>query len=214
MVMSEPAIRRRPGPAALALVDRPGLLVVVGRTALALAFSLVAAGCGSSTSFGDMFAFGDSEDEPFLAAGEELIEGDLAARIGLGPLEATCFGEDLEAGDSFECSAVGGSLPPILFTATIDEDEDEVFLTTLNLLLAEQINEVEAVATQLLETQTGQTIGVDNFDCGDSTVVIAVGEQLDCRVTVPPDSTVYEAPVTVDDLNDLSITVNVGSPVG
>ncbi len=200
---------------ALTLVDRPGRVAGISRSLIALAaLTLVASGCGSSSSFGDMFSFGASDDEPFLVAGEELIEGDLADRIGLGPLEATCTGEDLEAGDTFDCSAVGGSLPPILFTGTIDGDADEVMLATLNLLLVEQVNEVEAVATRLLETQTGQTIGVENFDCGDSTVIITVGEQLDCRVTVPPDNTVYEAPVTIDDLDDLSITVNVGSPVG
>lgn len=159
------------------------------------------------------FSFGGSSDDGFLTAGEELIEGDLAEQIGLGPLDATCTGEDLGSGDTFECTATPGQLTPILFTGTINPDEEGVFITSSNLLLAEQVEEVERFAAGLIENQTGQAIGAENFECADATVIISAGEILDCTVTDPTDGTVYAAPVTVDDLDDLSITVNVGDPV-
>ncbi|MGI9598592.1 MAG: hypothetical protein ACR2QK_20675 [Acidimicrobiales bacterium] len=169
---------------------------------------LILAGCSGS------FSFGTSPDDGFLSAGEELIEGELADQIGLGPLDATCSGQDLSAGDTFECSASAGGLSPIRFIGTINAAEDGVNITSSNLLLAEQIEEVEAFAAGLIEEQTSTPIGAENFECADSSLIISSGEVIDCLVTDPADGTVYEAPVTIDDLAELSITVNVGDPIG
>jgi hypothetical protein len=175
-----------------------------------LSLALVSVGlAGCSTSF----PFGTSPGDGYLAAGEELIEGELADQIGLGPLDATCSGQDLTAGDTFQCAATPGQLTPIRFTGTVNPDADGVFITSSNLLLAEQVEEVEAFAAGLIESQTDQVIGADDFECSDTSVIISPGEVLDCFVTVPRTGTVYDAPVTVDNLDELSITVSVGDPV-
>ncbi len=169
---------------------------------------LLAGACSGS------FSFGTSSDDGFLNAGKELIEGELADQIGLGPLEATCTGEDLEAGDTFSCTATPGGLSPIQFVGTINDEETGVNISSTNLMLAEQVEEVEAFAAALIEEQTSTPIGAENFECADTSLVITSGEVINCQVTDPADGTVYEAPVTIDDLADLSITVNVGDPIG
>ena len=176
---------------------------------LAAAGLAVAATSGCSGELG----FGTTSDDGFLEAGEELIEGELADQIGLGLLDASCSGSDLAAGDTFTCSASADGVDPIEFVGTIDEDGDEVNIASANLLLAEQVEQVEAFAASLIEESTGQTIGAENFECADTSVVVSSGEILACRVTDPSDGTVYQAPVTVDDLESLSITVNVGDPI-
>lgn len=176
---------------------------------LAAAFTL--AGCSGSIDI-DGF-FGNSTDDAFHQAGVDLIEGELADQIGLGPLEAECDGDDLSAGDTFECQATAGGLEPIQFTATINGEEDGVSLVSNNLLLANQVEQVEAFAASLIEQRTATSIGAENFECADSSLIVTSGEVLDCRVTDPADGKVYEAPVVIDDLVDLSVTVSVGDPI-
>ncbi len=159
------------------------------------------------------FGFGNSSDDAFRQAGEELIEGDLADQIGLGPLQAECDGTDLSAGDTFSCQATVGGLEPIEFAATINGEENGLNIVSTNLLLASQVEEVEAFAASLIEQRTSTSIGAENFECSNSSVVVAAGEVLECRVTDPADGMVYEAPVTVDNLIDLSVTVSVGDPI-
>lgn len=170
---------------------------------------LLLAGCSGSFDF-----FSSAGDAAFLEAGEELIEGQLAEDIGLGPLTATCTGNGLGAGDTFDCSASAGQLTPIRFTGTIDDDEESVVITSTNLLLAAQVEEVEAFAAGLLQEQTTRTVSPEDFECADSSVIISSGEVLDCVVTDPSDGTVFEAPVTIESLEDLAITVNIGNPIG
>ena len=174
-----------------------------------LVFAALATGCSGSLDF-----FSSANDQAFLDAGEELIEGDLAEQIGLGPLDAACSGQNLGAGDTFSCSARPGQLTPIEFTGTVDEDESSVAITSDNLLLAAQIEEVEAFAAGLLQEQTSRAVQPEDFECGDTSVIITSGEVLSCTVTDPSDGTIYEAPVTIDNLQDLAITVNIGNPIG
>lgn len=174
--------------------------------------ALTLGGCSGSISFDD-FGFGNSTDKAFHEAGEALIEGDLASEIGLGPLQAECSGDDLAAGDTFSCKATGNDPQAIDFIATINGEQNGVNIISTNLLLASQVEQVEAFAASLIEQRTSTVIGAENFDCADSSVVVAAGEVLDCRVTDPADGRVYEAPVTIDDLVDLSVTVSVGDPI-
>jgi len=179
-----------------------------GPVAALVAMALLASGCSGSISFGT------SPDDRYLDAGTELIEGELAEQIGLGPLDATCTGSDLEAGDTFQCSAVAGGLEPIRFVGTVDADEEGVNLSSTNLLLADQLEQVEAFSASLIAEQTSVAIGPEHFECGNASVIIENGGVLACLLTDPTDGTVYEAPVTVEDLATMSVLVNVGDPVG
>ncbi len=177
--------------------------------ALAALIIAVATGCSGSLDF-----FSSAGDAAFLEAGEELIEGQLAEDIGLGPLTAECTGKSLGAGDTFTCSGSPGELTPIEFIGTIDDDEETVVITSTNLLLAAQVEEVESFAAGLLQAQTTRTVSPEDFECADTSVIISSGDVLDCVVTDPTDGTVFEAPVTIDNLEDLAITVNIGNPIG
>ncbi len=170
--------------------------------------ALVATGCSAVPGFDS------STGNEFTEAAESLIEGDLAAQIGLGSLDASCGGEDPGPGDNFECSATPEGLTAIRFTATINAEGDTVGVVSTNLLLADQVQQVETFAASLIEEQTGTLIGAESFQCGDGSVIVADGEALDCTVTDPADGTVYAAPVTIDNLAELSITVNLGDPIG
>lgn len=177
-----------------------------------IAIGLVAAasaGAGCSGSLG----FGRSSENGFTTAGEELIEGELADGIGLGPLDADCSGRELSAGDTFECSATPNGQGTIRFIATINEQGDQVNISSTNLLLAEQVEEIESFAASLIEEQTGSPIGAENFECADRSLIISSGETIDCLVTDPSDGTVYGATVTVEDVAQPSVRVQLGDPI-
>lgn len=184
-------------------MTRPSGLVAV----LAVAVTVIT-GCGS----GLPFLGGD--DAQYLDAGATLIEGDVAERIDLGPLDAVCRGRSLEPGDAFACTAMSAGQPPIEFVGTISEDGEGVDLVTTNLLLADQVEQIEAFAASLIAEDTGRPITADHFECADSSVVVAPGDTIDCLLTEPAGSDIFAVAVTVEDLSDLSIAVAVGDPVG
>ena len=162
----------------------------------------------------DGLPFGSGDDQRYLDAGAALIEGDLATRIGLGPLEASCSGSGLDAGSTFTCTGTPSGLPSIDFVATISDDGEGVDLASSNLLLADQVEQIEAFAAALIAGETGQPIGAQHFECADSSLVVRTGQTVDCLVTDPLEGTVHAVAVTVDDLQTLSVTVDVGDPVG
>ena len=166
-----------------------------------------------TTACTDRLPFGNSRDGDYLMVGRELIQGELAERIGLGPLVATCEGRDLDPGDTFTCTAAPDGRAAIEFVGTINETGDGVDISSTNLLLAEQVEQVEAFAASLIEQETGRPFGPENFECADSSLIVGAGEVIECLVTDPVDGTVFHAPVTVDDLETLSVTVTVGDPV-
>ena len=172
------------------------------------ALGLILAGCSGS------FSFGGSADDDFLDAGTDLIEGELAEEIGLGALDAECSGTDLAPGDTFTCTARAGDLSPIRFVGTIDADGGGVNVSSSNLLLASQVEEVESFAASLIADQTAVPISPDDFECGDTSLVVENGDVLACVLMDPTDGTRYDAPVTVEDLDSMSVVVNVGDPIG
>ncbi len=184
------------------MTSRSGLAAVVTIVAVLLT------GCA------DGLPFASGDDATYLDAGRDLIEGEVATRIDLGPLDASCRGRGLGAGDAFACTAMSTNQPPIEFVATISDDGDGVDLVTTNLLLAEQVEQIEVFAASLIADDTGRPITAESFECADSSLVVAPGGSLDCLLSEPAESTIYAVTVTVEDLDDLSIAVAVGDPVG
>lgn len=182
----------------------------LSRTAQVLVW--VAAASLVMTACGGRFGIGGS-DAGFRSAAEELIESDLAQQIGLGPLQASCTGSDLTAGSGFDCTGQSSDGQTIRFIATVNETEDGVDLRGTNLLLADQVERIEAFAASLIAEQTFTDIGADDFECADTALIVLSGDVVPCFLTDPADGTVYEAPVTVDDLDELSVTVTVGDPI-
>jgi hypothetical protein len=158
-------------------------------------------------------------DDRYGPAAERLIEGELAATIGLGPLDASCTGEDLGPGSVFSCRAepsitAVGRPDTIEVEAVVSADGQTVDVRTLNVLLADQVEQVEATAAALAAQRTGLAVGPDDLNCADSAVVASVGDTVSCLLTDPADGSVYGADVTIDDLDSLTITVVVGDKIG
>ncbi|MEL6981492.1 MAG: hypothetical protein AAFO29_03615 [Actinomycetota bacterium] len=158
--------------------------------------------------------FVGGDDSQYLDAGAALIEGDVAERIDLGPLDAVCRGRSLEPGDAFACTAMSAGQPPIEFVGTISGDGEGVDLVTTNLLLADQVEQIEEFAASLIADDTNRPITADHLECANSSLVVAPGDTLDCLLTEPADGGVFAVAVTVVDLNDLSIAVAVGDELG
>ena len=149
----------------------------------------------------------------FQSTAEDLIEGDIAEESTLGDLSATCEEpDDPEPGDVFACTATTDDGRTIEFTATVEED-DKVNVQSTNLITAEGLGTIEEVAVAALEAEIGQTLGVENFDCGSEPVVIDVPDgTLTCALTDPGNGDVYDAEVTLPSLEDVgSLTVQVAT---
>ena len=92
------------------------------------------------------------------------------------------------------------------------EEDDIVDVQSINLVTADGLDLIEALAVQVLEENVGQTLGVENFDCGDEGVVVEPGGTIACLLTDPISGTLYDATVTVEVLDPLEIFVEVGDP--
>ena len=138
----------------------------VGGTIVAL---LVVGACSASSA-------------DFQSAAEDVIEGDIAEQSTLGDLSATCEEpDDPEPGDVFACTATTEDGRTIEFTATV-EDDDQVNVQSTNLITVEGLGTIEEVAVAALEAEIGETLGVENFDCGAEPVDHrSPGRDLDVR---------------------------------
>jgi len=140
----------------------------------------------------------------------DLIEGDIADQAGIGPLEAACEEiDDPEPGDTFTCTAATGNGETIRFNAVIEED-DTVDVESVYLVTSEGLTMIEGLAVQALEENVGQTLGIENFDCGDRGLVVEPGGTIACVLTDPVSGAPYEAEVTVQALDPIEIFVEVG----
>lgn len=182
---------------------------------LAAAALALVVGAGVLATSGEITVpFLTGDDHRYHLAGEDLIHDELVDQIGLGPLDASCGGRGLGPGDTFACTAEAVNHPPIEFTATISDDGDRVDMTSTNLLLADQVEQVEAFAASLIADDIDLPIEAGDFECADNSLVVGAGETIDCLATRPTDGTIFQVFVTVEDLQTLSITVDVGEAIG
>lgn len=141
-------------------------------------------------------------------AAEEFIMGDLADQIGLGALTATCDDPgEADVGDRFDCTATTSDGGVIEFVALM-EDADTVDVSSTNLILARALPAVEEGAVTALEDAVGLTLGIENFDCGEATVILDDGT-LTCTLTDPANGDLYDAIVTIEDMDTLALGVVV-----
>lgn len=164
------------------------------------AFALIA-GCS--------FSFGGAD---YGGTAVKVIEGELADEIGLGKLEATCDEVPSDAGvdDTFDCTAETRDGDEIEFEATI-EPEKRVGVNTTNLISEEGLTAIEGRAVEVLETEVGETLGEENFDCGEGPIVFnPKTDVLACELTDPSNGDLYDAEVELSDLSDdAAVSVSV-----
>jgi hypothetical protein len=164
---------------------------------------LSATGCSVDVSV----SFGGADA---AAAAVDLIEGELADQAGIGRLDATCQEIDgPEPGDTFTCTATTEDGETIRFDAVVEED-DMVDVESVNLVTSEGLSVIEGLAVQALEENAGQTLGIENFDCGDRGLVVEPGGTIACVLTDPISGALYDATVTVQAMDPVQIFVEVG----
>ena len=143
-------------------------------------------------------------------AAVDLIEDEIAAQAGMGSLDAECEEiDDPQPGDTFTCTAETEDGKTIRFDAVMEED-DIVDVQSVNLVTTDGLDLIETLAVQVLEENVGQTLGIENFECGDQGLVVEPGGTIGCLLTDPISGTLYDAVVTVEALDPLEIFVEVG----
>ncbi|MEM7337746.1 MAG: hypothetical protein AAF467_03800 [Actinomycetota bacterium] len=137
-----------------------------------------------------------------------LIEGDLAVQAGLTGVEAACdVAQTFDVGQQFECvSTTDIGLVQWIVDIT---GPTSVNVNSTNLVTADNVTAIEVEALSIIETNTGQTFGIENYDCGDSPVVIDIDPILDCTLTDPANGDVYDSEVEITDPDTGSFVVSV-----
>lgn len=148
----------------------------------------------------------------YRSAAQEVIEGEIADQAALGELKASCDEPaGTEVGTTFPCTAQTPDGETIEVSAVIAED-DKVQVETTNLILATGLRQIEKISVAALEREVGGTLGVENFTCGDTALVIDVtSEVMTCILTDPDSGEEYDAAVDIpglDRIEDLSVQVS------
>lgn len=170
-----------------------------------------ATGCGAGLLTSE-------EDQAYHEAGRNLIEGTLASEIGIGPLVAVCEGRDLGPGSVMACTATptassaASEVGPIEFEGRIRGDGATVDVVSTNLLLAGQVEQVEAFAATVLTPRLGWSVRAEDVECANGPVVVTSGDTMNCVLTGPNDVR-QRAAITIEDFASLTITVAVDPPI-
>ena len=135
-----------------------------------------------------------STTAPDVAA-VELIEGDLAEQIGLGPLSGDCDDpSDTSTGSEFSCTGTTEDGQVIQFTAVFESDA-EVFIYPTNLVVDSSLFEAEAATT--LGPEFGVEIDPATIECPEGTIVLDAEGQMACTITDAETGGVFPLTVTL-----------------
>lgn len=168
-----------------------------------VAVAALASACSGSVdiSFG-----GESPDETAV----DLIEGDeMAGLLGLGPItNAVCEpAPNSDVGTTFPC--VADTNDGLLeFDVEIDR-EDHIFATATNIVGPDTAARLAVAAVQALNDSQNFGLPEDSIDCGDNATLITDPLLLECALTSPDTTDVYDTIIEVTDLSDGSFTVDV-----
>lgn len=157
-------------------------------------------GLGSAACSGSVdFSFGSQT--PAQAA-VDLIEGEaMAQRLGLPPMTNTLCQDpaDNEVGTTFSCSAESAG-QAVDFEVVLEED-DRIFAGPTNVVDSFAVSRLETTAVQSLNRQNDFTLAEDAMECGDESVVLNREMQMTCALTDQSTGLVFDALVTVNDVN-------------
>lgn len=151
---------------------------------MAAAAIVVLAACGSSAAL----------------SGQSVIEGELAERIGLGELDASCNEPDgLEKDETFTCTATTDDGETIEFLGTMTS-EDTFDIVTTNLLIASDVVAIREEAARALAAETGVAIVPEDIECPDEVVILDDTGDFACEITETATGDVYELTVSTGGL--------------
>jgi hypothetical protein len=148
--------------------------------ALAAATALALTACSTQTA-------GD--------AGVELINGELGEQLELGPLEPEC-GEpaSLESGETFTCTATTEGGDTIEFDGIVESD-DGIFMSSSNVIYADDLMTLEAAAVQSTATEFEVDPATLTVDCPDENTILD-DDTVTCEITDVTEGTPYELFIT------------------
>jgi hypothetical protein len=142
-------------------------------------------------------------------AAEKLIRGELSQH-GFGPLAPACDtpADDAVVGDHFACRATTTAGKVIIYDGSITSGG--VRLVPTNAIPSHFLRTVEATAVGALEDKLGETIGAENFSCGDYVFPYEPNKPFPCVMKNPESGDSFNAEVTVDGLtSDANVHVKL-----
>lgn len=133
-------------------------------------------------------------------SGENVIENELADKIGLGELTASCNEpEGLRTGETFTCTATTADEQTVELLGTMTSD-DEFEIVTTNLLIADDVVAIREEAARALSEEVGATIVADDISCPDDIVVLDDTGIFTCEITDTSTGDVYELTISTGGL--------------
>ena len=164
------------------------------------AFLLAACSAGSEL---------DVDDNADVLA-EEMISGELATTIGLGPLSSRCDDPGRLAADTtFSCTATTDFGDVIQIHGAVN-DEGRLALTTTNLVSAAALPSFEREVAALLNTEVGSNFTAESVDCGTTALVLSADFVMGCTLVMPASGELFDVTVTITDLDGRQFSLVVG----
>jgi len=170
--------------------------------ALTIVIALVAAACSSAPEV-------DTSVDPKTLA-EEMIAGDLATTVGLGPLVGVCSDPGpLAVGTSFGCTATTDPGQVIQILGVVNP-EGRIELTTTNLVSSAALPSFEREAAAALNNSVGSNFTAESVDCGNAALVLRPDFVMACALKMPASGEVFDLTLTITDLDARRFSLVVG----
>jgi hypothetical protein len=173
------------------------------RIIVAITVALVAGACsGTPAPVPD-----EGEGAPGLA--DEMISGELATAVGLGPLTSDCHPPAALAIDTmFDCTATTEAGQLIQIRGSVDPG-GKLALTTTNLITAEAIPSFEREVAAMLNDSVGSNFTAESIDCGTQPVILPPDLVMGCALTMPASGEVFDVTLAITDLDERHFSLQV-----
>jgi len=137
-----------------------------------------------------------------LSLADEMIVGDLAPTLGLGPLTSTCPDPgELAPDTTFVCSATTEEGQVIQVEAVVNA-EGRLQLTTANVVSSAALPSFERGVAAMLNDSVGSNFTAESVDCGPTAVVLPPDLTMGCALVMPASGEVFDVTMTVTDLDE------------
>lgn len=170
---------------------------------LAIVGALLLASCSSEP---DLPELGDGP----RSLAEEMIVGDFATTVGLGPLTASCNDPGpLAVGTTFACTATTDPGEIIQIQGLVNTD-GHLALVSTNLLSAAALPSFEREVAASLNSSVGSNFTAGSVDCGGTSIVLPADFVLGCALVMPAGGEVFDVTLTITDLDGRRFSLVVG----
>lgn len=141
---------------------------------------------------------------------EDMIVGDLATSVGLGPLVPSCNDPGpLAVGITFACTATTEPGVVIQIQGSVNA-EGHLALATTNLVSAAALPSFEREAAAALNNSVGSNFTAESVDCGATSIVLPADFVMDCALVMPASGEVFDVTLTITDLDQRRFSLVVG----